>query len=521
MNCDDSRCLAFLRNELTNEAATEFELHLDSCVHCQQMLLVHAGGKEVEQQVKQLLVNSGELPFVSTAKPLELTVNDHFDDELCLDALVAADISILSPSDMPDSLGRIGTFEAKAIIGRGGMGTVYKALDPALGRTVAIKVLRPELASISTARQRFSLEARAMASVAHPHVVPIYAVDEHRGLPYLAMEYVAGGTLESRLRQQGPLELISVLRITQQIALALEAAHETGIVHRDIKPANILLDRGIDRVRVADFGLVRVSDDASMTRSGLIAGTPLYMAPEQVRGDLCDGRSDLFSLGSLVYTLLVGEPPFRADSPYASMQRIVHEDARPVRAFRSELPEWLDAFVGKLLAKSPSDRFQSAGEVVRAIDDELLYLQNPGVGAEPERLWKTNPIIESIEVLGDSREAQRWHVGWHAVTLGLLLVAMGWELSQWLKPTVTGNRPLTSSTGSDVAKFDATGNRLKAVQLVESVPLWSNDGFREFLDAMESLSSERRSSFHLEADGWQYEVEVLRRNMAKFDAESP
>lgn len=513
MICHDERCLPFLRNELSAAETEAFELHLEVCEHCQQLLLVHAGGIEIEKQVKQLLVKSGETPFLQFESNRDSQSFAAGASSETRDALLAADVAILSPTDLPDSLGRIGTFEAKAIIGRGGMGTVYKALDPALGRTVAVKVLRPELASIQSARQRFSLEARAMASVAHQHVVPIYAVDEHRGLPYLAMEYVPGGTLESRLKQDGPLELVSVLRITQQIALALEAAHDTGIVHRDIKPANILLDRGVDRVRVADFGLVRVSDDASMTRSGMIAGTPLYMAPEQVKGEVCDPRSDLFSLGSLVYTLLTGQPPFQADSPYAAMQKIVHDESIALWELRGDVPEWLCGFVGKLLEKRAEDRFQSAREVVEVLEMELNYLQNPGVGPEPKREWLTS----GVGATSLASPAQQWttlsRFGMSAVFMGVLFL-VGWGIvDRYTQDTAP---PTKDVQQNQIVSVPEVLQRDR----VEIVSLWSNDGFEDFTHRMErSIQREYTPELPL-GDTWKLEVEILRRNMAKFEAES-
>lgn len=517
MNCQHDQCLPFLRNELRPAEVEAFELHLEVCEACQEHLLVCAGGDKLEKQVKQLLVRSGEVPFEHLGN---LPKSDTLTAEMSIavgDALLAADVAILSPSDFPDSLGRIGTFEAKAIIGRGGMGTVYRAVDPALGRTVAVKVLRPELASIQSARQRFSLEARAMASVAHQHVVPIYAVDEHRGLPYLAMEYVPGGTLESRLKQHGPLELVSVLRITQQIALALEAAHDTGIVHRDIKPANILLDRGVERVRVADFGLVRVSDDASMTRSGMIAGTPLYMAPEQVKGEVCDPRSDLFSLGSLVYTLVAGVPPFQADSPYAAMQKIVHAQPRAVREIRSDAPDWLDGFVNKLLEKRAEDRFQSAREVVSALEAELNYLQNPGALIEPKRDWLGGDRVgigcEATQASLALSPLMRFSL---SALLVVLVLMLGWSLVE-RSQRIPKKEPVV-----DRAQAEARtgGSNSKKVVQIEFVPLWNNDGYRELSKRLEQAEQDDAAAYSSLSDTWKYDVEILRRNMAKFEAES-
>src|SRR5204862_180942 len=170
-----------------------------------------------------------------------------------------------------------------------------------------------------------------------------------------------------------------------QIAQALAAAHQTGLVHRDIKPANILLDRGVERVRVADFGLARVANDASETRSGLVAGTPQYMSPEQVRGEACDGRSDLFSLGSVIYAMCAGHAPFRAESVYGVMQRIVHSRPRPVREENPRVPTWLECFIDKLLEKDRNDRFASAEEVVAVLSRELAALQNPRTQPPPSR----------------------------------------------------------------------------------------------------------------------------------------
>jgi hypothetical protein len=226
-----------------------------------------------------------------------------------------------------------------------------------------------------------------MAALSHEHVVPIYAVDEHRGLPYFAMEYVPGGTLQARLSQEGPLEVVATVRIAMQTALALGAAHDSGLVHRDIKPANILLDRGVERVRVADFGLARTASEASYTASGVLAGTPEFMSPEQVRGEACDGRSDLFSLGSVLYMMCTGHEPFRAENVYSVLQRIVHDEPRSIREQNPAVPAWLEQFVNRLMAKDRDKRFQSSTEVAEALERELAHLQNPALGPAPARPW--------------------------------------------------------------------------------------------------------------------------------------
>jgi serine/threonine-protein kinase len=198
-------------------------------------------------------------------------------------------------------MGRIGPYEVIGVIGRGGMGVVFKALDPALNRFVAIKMLMPHLAQSGAARKRFAREGQAAAAVIDDHVMPIFSVADWQGIPYLVSPYSRGVTLQKRIQDQGPLELREILRIGMQTARGLAAAHTQGLVHRDVKPSNILLDRTVERAMLTDFGLARAVDDASITRSGIIAGTPQYMSPEQSKGGSVDARSDLFGLGSVLY----------------------------------------------------------------------------------------------------------------------------------------------------------------------------------------------------------------------------
>ena len=286
-------------------------------------------------------------------------------------------LSLLGPTDDPRMLGRIGPYEVTGIVGRGGMGVVFKAFDAPLNRFVAIKMLLPHLASSGSARKRFSREGQAAAAVIDDHVLPIYGVDEWRGVPYIVTQYSRGISLQKRLHDQGPLELKEILRISLQVARGLAAAHAQGLVHRDVKPSNILLDRTVERALLTDFGLARAVDDATITRSGTIAGTPQFMAPEQARGEAVDGRSDLFSLGAVMYAMCTGHPPFRAESSYGVMRRITDEAARPIREINPEIPEWFCGVVDRLLQKQPADRFSSAGEVAELLEECLAHVQQP------------------------------------------------------------------------------------------------------------------------------------------------
>jgi WD40 repeat protein/serine/threonine protein kinase len=291
----------------------------------------------------------------------------------------AGTLDFLAPSQKPDSLGRLGHYEVLEVVGQGGMGIVLRAFDDKLHRVVAIKALLPALASTGSARQRFVREARAAAAVTHDHVIDIHAVEDSGPVPYLVMQFIDGPTLQEKLGRTGPLPLREVLRIGLQIAAGLAAAHAQGLVHRDVKPANILLENGVERVKITDFGLARAADDASLTQSGIIAGTPMYMSPEQAEGEHVDHRSDLFSLGSVLYTLCAGHPPFRAGSTMAVLKRVCADTPRPLREVNPEVPDWLAAVIARLHAKSPAERYQSAAEVAELFGRHLAHLQQPGI----------------------------------------------------------------------------------------------------------------------------------------------
>src|SRR6516164_4977503 len=263
----------------------------------------------------------------------------------------APDLSFLAPPSEPGSLGRLDHYEVLEVVGRGGTGVVLRARDTKLSRTVALKVLAAPLAATGTARQRFAREARAAAAVRDEHVVAIHAVRDDAPLPYLVMEFIEGCNLETLLRKGGPPEVKEVLRIGIQIASGLAAAHRLGLVHRDVKPANILLENGLQRVKLTDFGLARAADDASLTQSGYIAGTPLYMAPEQANGEPLDCRADLFGLGSVLYEMCTGRPAFRAPTTAAVIRRVCDETPRPIREVNPEVPAPLSRLIERLHAK--------------------------------------------------------------------------------------------------------------------------------------------------------------------------
>jgi formylglycine-generating enzyme required for sulfatase activity len=286
-------------------------------------------------------------------------------------------LGFLEPATRPDSLGRIGHYEVLQVLGQGGFGIVFRAFDEVLHRVVAVKVLSPQMASTSPARKRFLREARSSAQVRHENVVQVYEVGE-QPLPFIVMEFIPGETLQQRLDRVGPVDAAEVVRIGRQIAEGLAAAHAMDLIHRDIKPGNVLLEGGAQRVKITDFGLARAADDASLSQSGIIAGTPMYMAPEQVKGETLDQRADLFSLGSVLYQMTAGRSPFRATGTLAVLKRVAEDKARPIREIIPETPQWLCDIISKLHAKKPEDRYPSAREVADILADCEAQLKANG-----------------------------------------------------------------------------------------------------------------------------------------------
>ncbi|HWB09311.1 MAG TPA: serine/threonine-protein kinase [Pirellulales bacterium] len=368
-HCDQNRLRLALADELGEDAQEALVTHLEHCDDCRTQLEALAAGRDWWRKAQShLSEDPRDAGTAATARS----------DQPWLGFLV--------PGDDNRYLGSLGPYQVTEVIGCGGFGVVLKAFDPALNRHVAIKVLSPQLANSGAARRRFAREAQAAAAVVNEHVVAIHAVAENDGLPYLVMSHIPGCSLQDRLDRQGPLELKEILRIGMQVAAGLSAAHAQGLVHRDIKPGNILLEHGVERVKITDFGLARTIDDASLTASGVIAGTPQYMAPEQARGEAVDHRSDLFSLGSVLYATCTGHSPFRAETFMASWRRLCMDTPRPIRETNPEVPDWLAEIIEKLHAKQPRDRFQSAEEVCDLLARHLAHLQQPTVAPRPPRL---------------------------------------------------------------------------------------------------------------------------------------
>jgi len=262
---------------------------------------------------------------------------------------------------IPKTLGR---FEVVQELGRGAMGVVYKGMDPKLQRPVALKVIQFGMSQEDSEqlqiKERFMVEARATGQLQHSNILTIYDVGEEGNLTYIAMEYLEGGNLEDMIKGNKFHDYEQIMDIAKQIADGLDHAHAKGIVHRDIKPANIMMANG-KIPKIADFGLARLSN-STLTTTGTVLGTPSYMAPEQIRGRKVDGRADLFALGVIFYEMLTGEKPYGGDSITSVIYRVVNEEPIPVRKLNLDLPEQMDIFMQKALAKEPSQRFQTGKE---------------------------------------------------------------------------------------------------------------------------------------------------------------
>jgi hypothetical protein len=336
--------------------------HLRDCTRCQTLLddlsdSARLKGWSVYAHAPAPLVDEG-LAWQRLLRKLET------DQENCGESTTLggdSSLPVLGPAAEAGDLGTLGAYRVQAKLGHGGMGIVFRGYDPALERTVALKVLRPDRAD-PKARQRLVREAQLAASFRHDNVVHVYAVvDPPDGLPYLVMEYLSGPSLARSLHTDDRLDPWVAAAIMAQVADGLEALHRAGLIHRDVKPGNIILDPATGRAKLTDFGLARRGTLAgSLTQEGILAGTPAYMSPEQARGDeSLDARSDLYSLGATLYECLTGEAVFRG-TPLMILQQVLHDGPRPPRRLNEAIPRDLETVCLKALAKEPGRRYATA-----------------------------------------------------------------------------------------------------------------------------------------------------------------
>ncbi len=288
----------------------------------------------------------------------------------------------------------IGNYQIEERLGRGGMATVYRARQINMQRDVAIKVMSAELVEDPQFVARFEREAQVIASLEHPRIVPVHDFGHEGDLFYLVMRLIEGETLYDRMLD-GPLSTATAARLVTQIAEALDYAHERGVIHRDLKPNNILLD-DYDNIYMMDFGLAKlVAATSNLTETGMVLGTPAYMAPEQWRGDPVDARTDVYALGVILYEMVCGQPPFEgADTPFTLMYKHLNDTPQPPREILPSLPASVDAVILRALAKDAADRYPSAGELAEAFTSALESA--PDAAPEPVSAEPAAPGSEPI-----------------------------------------------------------------------------------------------------------------------------
>ena len=473
-----------LRLLLSDDEATDRQVkHLESCMACQSQLTALAGDPGYWTDVQSILAGEREprwepdlsqsSVFTADSTPLEDQVRN-----------------LLSSPNHPELLGRLGRYDIERVIGSGGMGVVLKAHDSDLNRPIAIKLLAPHLSHVGAARERFAREGRAAAAVVHEHVVAIYNVEADGALPFLVMQYVPGRSLQARVDEDGPLGVEEILRIGLQAAAGLAAAHAQGLVHRDVKPSNILLEDTVERAVLTDFGLARAMDDASLTQTGFIAGTPHYMSPEQATGAEIDARSDLFSLGAVLYFMTTGHPPFRAAGALAVLHRICREKHRPVRQCNKNVPNELADIIDRLLEKKPGRRLASAEDVRLRLASLLSQVQQHGIHRRPFASWRKTLAAFALIAIGSAAGVAGW---------------------------IT-----TVKTRSEILKPSPSPQTTTAVD-AESVASGETEYFTTLEASKRALKSAGRDSFYIRNgdEEWRTETESLRRALDKIEFDNP
>jgi serine/threonine protein kinase len=378
--CPDRELLgSHLLGKVRGEAADLIDQHVatcDSCLHAAQELraedelteAMRAGRPDFQGEPSHLaaVIQRGKClrSDLETVQSLETIAPGQRAEE----PEAHEDLSFLAPPEQPDELGRLGDYRVLQVLGVGGMGIVFRAEDPKLGRLIALKAMRPAIAAHRSAKDRFLREAKATAAIDHDHIVTIHQVGEDRNVPFIAMQFLRGESLQTRLKRDTRLPQREVLRIGREVASGLAAAHKRGLIHRDVKPDNIWLEEETGRVKILDFGLVRAAtDDAGLTQSGVVLGTPRYMAPEQAQGQDVDARCDLFSLGSVLYQIAAGKPPFEGSNLTATLIAVAHTNPEPIESHRRELHPDLSRLIMRLLSKNRDQRPASAAEVSEAL----------------------------------------------------------------------------------------------------------------------------------------------------------
>jgi WD40 repeat protein len=400
----EERLRRFLDKQLADDQSAAVETHAEACPACQAALLRLSG--DVAGLDWRRLRAPGPEPVPESRLDLVRRLEQTAPWEAGPDPEAGAEpLAFLGPPTAKGPLGRLDGLHVRQELGRGRFGVVYEAVDE-LDRLVAVKVLKPEWAADPRERSRFEQEARKAAAVRHDHIVTVHRVGQAPGsaLPYLVMEYLAGETLAARLRRQGILPPQEAAEVVRQVALGLAAAHAGGLVHRDVKPSNIMLEAGSGRAKVTDFGLARATEAESVaSQSGAVVGTPAYVSPEQVTAPgKVDGRSDVYSLGVVLYEALTGERPFRG-LPHLVLNQVVNDPPRPPRKLNDAVPRDLETICLKCLHKEPQRRYGSAVALAEDLrhwqKGEPIHARPVGRPERVARWCRRNPVLATVSGL--------------------------------------------------------------------------------------------------------------------------
>ena len=476
-NCPDQKWFArLLDGKLAREEEAKLSRHLDQCSLCQEKL-EQFSQSELLENITNADCDVSAVNPLRTLRPavLELKLAEvranRPETMLAFDSGYADLLPWLEEAE--PNIGRIAEFELTRFVGRGGMGAVFEAHDTKLERAVAIKLMSPGLLADPNASERFLREARSAAKINHANVVTVHAVNQIRGLPYLVMELVRGKSLEQQLISVPRLPVIEVLKIARQTALGLAAAHKNGITHRDIKPSNLMLDKQSKRIRIADFGLASTISDTTLTRSGMLVGTPDFASPEQVNGQPVDARSDLFNLGCVLYLLCTGHPPFASDSLMETLDAVRSAEPNLHALNERSVPRGLIEIILRLVKKDPADRFQSADELCVALkrvsDSEVR-------GPVAVSFAKEKPALP---------RKSKTNIGYRAIGAVFLTAVFATAALWWLKPwnsiSSSEPEPAVSADRQDVENPMTTQTN----ESRSTVPIVSVNSSEKFFEALE------------------------------------
>lgn len=388
-HCDRPALESYLAGHSSPGEQEAIEQHLSDCSSCRSLMHKLAADETfwlaaTEHLGEQTTLATAQLGEHTPVDPLavwgghqEMNRAGHHASSNAVSSYLQYWLELPQNTENTVGLGKLAHYEILSVVDQGGMGLVLKAHDQQLGRTVAIKTLAQHMTGSQVARDRFFREAQVAASLRHDNIVDIYSVSSWRDVPYFVMPFIELGSLRTLASTRRRFEIDEVLQVAEQLSAGLAHAHSQQVVHRDIKPSNILLDGGLHRVLIADFGLARAQDDQGMTTSGVIAGTPSFMSPEQARGQRVTWCSDLFSLGCVLFWMAAGKPPFESESCYGTIHKIIAEPHPAVSQIRSDFPAWFDRLLDQLLVIDPLLRNLRARHLCELVRQCRQHVQSP------------------------------------------------------------------------------------------------------------------------------------------------